>query len=228
MSFVNYILGPRIPTEELARHRLRYAAPMVSLSIARVLLLCSVFLPYWQMKLEAPQYPKGLYLTAYVNRIEGHVREINALNHYIGMRKLDEAAPFEKAVSVWAIVSMVLLVEGAMFIHSKWAAALVLPAILFPAMFILDLHLWMKDFGLNLDPKAPLSSSVKPFVPTVLGVGEIGQFKTIAWMGWGLILAIAGSVMSIAALFFHRFAFRPLYLRMLAARREAKDTPVCV
>jgi hypothetical protein len=43
----------------------------------------------------------------------------------------------------------------------------------------------MRSFGLNLDPEAPLSASVKPFVPTVLGEGGIGQFKTYAELGTG-------------------------------------------
>ncbi len=227
MSIFQRIFGPRIPTHELSQHWTKYALPTVTLSVARILLLASLFLPYWHMQLEAPQYPKGLQLDAYVNRIEGAVREINGLNHYIGMRKLEDAAPFEKAVAVWAIIAMVLLVEGASFIHSRWAALLVLPAILFPVMFLLDLHWWMKDFGLNLNPHAPLSSSVKPFVPTILGTGVIGQFKTHAQMGIGLYLAWGSAVMSLAALFFHRLAYKPLFERAKRQSKNIQPTVTC-
>ena len=65
---------------ELKQQPGKYALPTVTLSLARVALLASLFLPYWHMELVAPQYPKGLHLTAYVNRVEGHVREINGLN----------------------------------------------------------------------------------------------------------------------------------------------------
>ena len=227
MSIITRIFGPRIPNEELRANPSRYALPIITLSLARVCLLASLFLPYWHMELKAPQYPKGLHLTAFVNRVEGHVREINGLNHYIGMRKLEDAAKLEKALSVWGIIAMVLLVEGATFIHSRWAALFVLPAILFPAFFLLDMHWWMKDFGLNLDPRAPLSSSVKPFVPTILGVGEIGQFKTIAQMGWGLYLAWAAAGLSLLALFFHRFAYKPLFDRAKRAAKGSEGEP-CV
>lgn len=220
MSFFQSILGPRIPPDELQNRWGRYALPTVTLSVARVALLCSLFFPYWHMKLDAPQYPKGLYLNAYVNRLEGHVREINSLNHYIGMRPLEQAATLEKAMSVWAIIAMVLLVEGATYIHSKWAALCVLPALLFPAGFLIDLHWWMSHFGQNLDPRAPLSSSVKPFTPPILGTGVIGQFKTIAWMGWGLWLAWAAAGLSLLALLFHYLAYKPLYERM---RRSSKS-----
>ncbi|GAB4382462.1 MAG: hypothetical protein Kow0022_00010 [Phycisphaerales bacterium] len=96
---------------------------------------------------------------------------------------------------------------------------LVLPAILFPAVFLLDLHLWMRHFGLNLDPDAPLSNAVQPFVPPILGTGVIGQFKTVATPGIGLILAGVASVVELAALYFHRRAYLPLV--RAAARNSA-------
>jgi hypothetical protein len=227
MSIVTSIIGPRIPTEELRSRWPRYALPTITLSIARIALLCSLFFPYWHMKMEAPQYPKGLYLNAYVNRVEGHLREINTLNHYIGMRPLEQAAKLEKAMAVWAVIAMVLLVEGASFIHSKWATLLVLPAVLFPVGFLVDLHYWMSLFGQNLDPKAPLSSSIKPFTPPILGVGVIGQFKTIAWMGWGMWLAWSAAGLSLLALVFHYVAYKPLFERMKKSSRVIKQDVAC-
>ena len=65
MSIFKRVMGPRVPHAELKDRWPRYAAPTVALSVARVLLLCSLFLPYWTMELQAPQYPKGLHLTAF-------------------------------------------------------------------------------------------------------------------------------------------------------------------
>ncbi len=220
MSILTYLIGPRIPNAELAQHPIRYALPTVTLSVARILLLCSLFLPYWHIALQAPQYPRGLSMTAYINHVEGDVREINGLNHYIGMKPLDQAAEFEKAVGIWAVIAMVLLIEGAAFIHSRWAVLLVLPAVLFPAFFLIDLHLWLDYYGQNLDPKAPLSSSIKPFTPPVLGEGVIGQFKTVASMGVGLWMAWAAAGLSLLSLVFHRFAYKPLFDRARAAREQ--------
>jgi hypothetical protein len=213
-------LGPRIPPEELSRHRLRYATPTFLLSVARIALLVSIFLPYWEMELVAPQYPDGLFLTAYVNQLSGDVKEIDGLNHYIGMRPLHDAARMEKAASVWAVVAMVLLVEGAMFIHSRWAVLLALPAVLFPAGFLVDLYWWMRAFGQNLDPGAPLSAAVKPFTPTVLGEGGIGQFRTYAEIGPGLWLAFGASAITILAFAFHWRAYRPLFARRFSTEGQ--------
>lgn len=216
-TILQHLVGPRVPVEELRAHRLRYATPTVIFMAARILLLVSIFLPYWHMELEAPQYPKGLYLTAYVNHLAGDVKEIDGLNHYIGMRPLGEAAAFERTASVWVIIAMVLLVEGAAFVHSRWAVVLALPAIGFPIGFVADLYFWMRTFGLNLDPEAPLSNSVKPFVPTVIGEGGIGQFRTYAEFGHGYWLAVACALLTVIGFYFHRRAYKPLFDRARAA-----------
>lgn len=213
------LVGPRVPEGERRARPLRYALPTLAFIAARVLLLVSIFFPFWHMELEAPQYPDGLFLTAYVNHLTGDVREIDGLNHYIGMRPLGEAAAFEKAAAIWAILAMFLLVEGAAFVHSRWAVLLAVPAVTFPLGFLADLHYWMRTFGLNLNPDAPLSASVKPFVPTVIGEGGIGQFKTYAEMGTGYWLAVAAAALIIVGFFFHRRAYRPLLLQAKNAAR---------
>lgn len=210
------LVGPRVPAEELAAHRARYLTPTVIFMLARITLLVSIFFPYWHMELDAPQYPNGLFLTAYVTHLTEDVKEIDALNHYIGMRPLGEAAALERAVGVYAIIAMVLLVEVAAFIHSKWAVLAAIPAITFPVAFLADLYYWMRTFGLNLDPEAPLSSSIKPFVPTVLGEGGIGQFKTYASLGTGYWLAVTCAALAILGFYFHRRAYKPLADRALA------------
>lgn len=215
------IVGPRIGPEEHARHSLRYGTPGFLLLAARVLLLISLFLPYWHMELHAPQYPDNLHLTAYMNHLTGDVAEINGLNHYIGMRPLEEAARVERSIGVFAMIGFVVLLEFAGWIHSRWAVLLVLPAVLFPGVFLLDLHLWMSHFGLNLDPEAPLSNAVKPFVPPILGTGLIGQFKTVAMPGIGLLLSCGASIVLVLSLFFHRRAYLPL----VRARVHANAKP---
>lgn len=209
-SLLDRIIGPRVSREDRSKHVFRYGTPGFLLLAARVLLLVSLFLPYWHMALHAPQYPDNLHLTAYMNHLAGDVEEIDGLNHYIGMRPLEEAAQFERSIGVFVMIGFVVLLEVASWIHSRWAVLLVLPAVLFPVVFLLDLHLWMSHFGLNLDPDAPLSSAIEPFVPPILGTGVIGQFKTVASPGAGLILSSIASIVLILALFFHRRAYLPL------------------
>lgn len=216
-SFIDHIIGPRIEHSELQKNSLKYGTPGFLLLIARVMLLVSLFVPFWHMELVAPQYPDNLQLTAYVNHLAGDVAEIDSLNHYIGMRPLNEAATLERTLGVYIMIVFVLFLEFASWIHSRWAVLLVLPVLLFPAVFLVDLHLWMSHFGQNLDPDAPLSNSIQPFVPPILGTGMVGQFKTVATPGLGLMLSTGASVIMLVALYFHRRAYLPLVRARKAA-----------
>lgn len=203
-------IGPRVPRERIAQDRARYMLPTIFLVLAAILLLVSIFLPYWNMTLQAPQYPGGLTVSAYVNRLTGDVREIDGLNHYIGMRPLEEAAQLERSLSIIAIGVISLLVISAIFIHNQYAALLSLPAMLYPFIFLADMYYWLRNFGLNLDPKAPLSSAIKPFVPPILGEGKVGQFVTVAGVDIGFYLALGASLLILVGLYFHRRAYKPL------------------
>ncbi len=180
MSIFQKFIGPRVPEDTSETDKQNYRIPTILFVVAALLLLVSIFLPYWKMTLLAPQYPGGLHVTAYVNELTGDVTEIDGLNHYIGMRPLNEAAKLERSVSIFAIGALALLVLAAIFVHTKWVVLLVLPAIFMPVVFLLDLQFWLRDFGLNLDETAALSSAIDPFVPKVLGSGMIAQFETIA------------------------------------------------
>lgn len=210
MSVIKDITGPRVPEDITEEERQRYRIPSILFAVAAGLLLISIFLPYWKMTLEAPQYPKGLAAIVYVNKLEGDVSEIDGLNHYIGMRPLGEAAQLERSVSIAAIVILAMLILAAIFIHSKWVTLLVLPAILMPYLFLADMYYWMRNFGLNLDPTAALSGAIDPFVPPILGEGLVGQFRTVAEFQIGLYLAFLASFIIIIGLYFHRRAYKPL------------------
>ncbi len=209
-SFIEKIIGPRAPVAATEKERTVYRLPNLLLGAAAVLLLASIFLPYWQMTLKAPQYPGGLSVEVFINRMTGDVSEIDGLNHYIGMRPLGEAAQLERAVSMVAIGALVLLVLAAIFVHSPGALLLALPAILWPFVFLGDMYYWMRHFGLNLDPTAPLSSSIDPFVPPILGTGKVGQFETVATFEIGLWLAFLAVALILFGLFYQRKAYRPL------------------
>ena len=210
MNEKDIIFGPRIPIEAWHKDRKKFLMPTILLVVAAFLLLISIFFSYWKLTLHAPQYPGGLEATLYVNRVTGDVKEIDGLNHYIGMKPLNEAAPLERSLSVYIIIGLVLLSIGAIYVHSPTALFLSMPAMLFPIFFLGDLYFWMRSFGLNLDERAPLSGSIDPFVPPLLGEGTIGQFKTVASWEIGLYMSIAASILILVGIYFHRKAYKPL------------------
>lgn len=177
---------------------------------AAILLAISVVLPYWTLRLTAPQYPDGLTVNAFVNRLEGDVHELEGLNHYVGLSSFEDAAVFERSVSVAAILTLAGLLIAGLAIHSRWVLVLVAPAVLFPVFFVADLQFWLWRFGHNLDPLAPFASAVGEFSPPVFGPAKIAQFDTLALPNVGLILALAAAVLAAVGLWSHRKVYKPL------------------
>lgn len=218
MSVLNRVLGPRVSEEEMEEHGGLYKKPARLFGFAAVLLLISLLLPYWVLNLKAPQFPDGLNITAYVNRLEGDVGELEGLNHYVGLGSFEDAAVFERSIAVLAIAGLVALLLAALYIHSRWVLLLTLPAFLFPIVFLVDLQYWLYDFGHNLDPLAPLAAAVGEFTPPIFGPAEIAQFDTLALPGFGLVLAFIASGLIGYGLVLHRRAYKPLIEAM-----EAKE-----
>ena len=166
--------------------------------VAGVLLVASIFLPYWRLTLHAPQYINGLSVTIFVDHVEGDVMEIDGLNHYIGMRALDQGGETERALSIYAIPAMALL--GTLIaLRRAWLWVLALPAITFPVIFTLDLFYWLYSFGHELDPTAALSSAIDEFTPTLLGNGRVAQFTTTSLYSFGFYLAVVASLLLLLA-----------------------------
>ncbi len=77
-----------------------------------------------------------------------------------------------------------------------------IPAIALPVAFLADFVFWMWWFGHNLHEWAAFT--VKPFMPTVLGVGKVAQFNTFAYPHIGFLLTVACSICLILALLIRR------------------------
>ena len=201
--------------QEKSTSRLLKWLPSGLLLLAAILVIASTALPYWGLVLEAPQYPGGLQMRVFVNRMTGdedprldEVAEIDGLNHYIGMQSLYNAASFERSIAIPAVIIMVVLLVVAAFLRRRWTWVLAVPAIAFPFIFLGDLAFWMNNYGQNLDPYAPLSSAIEPFTPPVIGEGVIGQFKTVAYVDTGWYLAVSAAVLIIVALLIRRIRSR--------------------
>lgn len=204
------ILGPRVPPGLAPEQAAAFRRPTVLFAGAALLLAISVVLPYWTLKMSAPQYPQGLTVNAFVNRLEGDVGELEGLNHYIGATSFEDAAVFERSVSVVAILALAGLLLAGLYIHSRWVLVVASPAVLFPVFFLADLQYWLWRFGHSLDPTAPFAGAVGEFTPPIFGPAEIAQFDTFALPNLGLIAAAAAAVLTAMGLVKHRAAWKPL------------------
>jgi copper chaperone NosL len=192
------------------RRLIDYLLPSAILMLAALLLMVSVFLPYWRMTMTAPQYPKGLSVDVYVNHLAGDMREIDELNHYLGMPPLDEGGRLERSFSVYAVIALGLLLVAGVFIGNQWAGVLALPVLLYPLVFLADLWLILNRYGHSIDPESALGGAIQPFTPPLLGVGKVGQFGTIASFQIGFYLVLAAVVVVLVGLWFHRKAYKPV------------------
>jgi len=217
---MKYLFDPDVKVllpDGSTRRLFDFLLPSTLLMLAALLLVVSVFLPYWRMTMFAPQYPKGLRVEVFVNQLQGDVSEVDALNHYLGMPPLDEGGRVERSISTVTLMVFGLLLVGAVFIHNQWAGLLALPVLAYPVVFLADLFFILYTYGHSIDPKSALGGAIDPFTPPLLGEGVIGQFRTLAEFGPGFYLALAAVGVVLVGLWFHRAAYKPI----VDARRRA-------
>lgn len=152
--------------------------------------------PMWNFKFIAPQYPDGLEIQIFMTGAQGDVFEIDIINHYIGMQKLELAAVNEKAMAPYVLLFLSCLsILIGLFPKKKLSRFLALPIIGFPLAFTGIFYLWLYKFGHDLNPAAPVR--LTPFTPTILGEGIIGQFQTFATPSLGFYLACLPGILAI-------------------------------
>jgi hypothetical protein len=179
-------------------------APRLLLMAAAVLIGITLTLPLWNLTMFAPQYPDGLRMDIYTHQLRGgnggqDVKEINVLNHYIGMRDLSNEdftefkwMPF--ALGVLALLTLRSAVIGSM-------GSLVDSVVLF--MYFGAFSLWsfaykMYMYGHNLAPGAPVK--VPPFTPPVFGYQQIANFEVYSYPRAGTYVLLAGALSLLVAL----------------------------
>jgi hypothetical protein len=189
--------------EQLSRPLLFWTRWLLVLAV--VPLVWGAFVPLWQIHFEAPQYPKGLDLYVRSYTIEGGNRgidlpEINTLNHYVGMKKLDPADFADLDFIPFAIGALALLALRVAAIGD--VRSLVDLAVLtgyFGAFSLGRFAYMLYRYGHDLDPKAAIR--MEAFMPPILGTKEMGNFTVSSFpvLGTWLIGAFALAVMALAA-----------------------------
>jgi nitrous oxidase accessory protein len=175
------------------RERLRspWVGPIVAVA-GSLLLVVAGLLPVWGTRLIAPQYPAGLSLWFFGDRVEGPVREVNGLNHYIGMQEIDLARVPEMALWPLAIVGSALLLVVAV-LWRGWLSRLALIGLWLVSLVVLiDIQRWLLIFGTELDPRAALR--LEGFVPLVVGPNQVWNFSVLTYPGPALLVILGVAV----------------------------------
>lgn len=163
---------------------------MISLVAAAIILIATIFVPWWGMKFYAPQYPEGLDIVVTPTALEGDIDNINALNHYIGMKQFSTETFPELQYMSYIIIAVAVLIIIAAFIRSKTFLSITIGIYAFlGALGIWDMWKWLKAFGTDLDPQAPID--MEPFVPPIIGENTIANFVTNSYFTTGAYLLLA-------------------------------------
>lgn len=187
----------------------------VTIVLAAVLLIPSYLLPLYTMTLYSNQFPDGLNLYIYSSKLEGgrsanrdDLREINTLNHYIGMRPLLE--------SDFSEFKWIPLVVGLFFILALRSAVvgkmsnLVDIAVMFLYFGLFSawsfLHR-LSEYGHNLDPTAAVK--VPPFMPPIIGSKQMANFTVYSSPGLGSFFLIGFMLLVVVAIWFSRRTVEP-------------------
>jgi copper chaperone NosL len=149
----------------------------VLLLIVSALFVGSLFVPMWRIELQAPQYPEGLELQLFANKIGGDVAIINGLNHYIGMATLHTENFLEFKIlpivfGLFAAVSLALIFIG----KRKGVKLFLITYIVFILLAAVDFYRWNYQYGHNLDPDAAIKVPGMSYQPPLIGYKQLLNF----------------------------------------------------
>ena len=160
-------------------------AARLMLLAAAVLLVATYCFPLWNLTMFAPQYPQGLRLDIYSYTLVGgnhgqDVKEINLLNHQIGMRELVNESFTEWMPFVIGALGLLVLRAA---VHGT-VAALVDVTMLF--VYFSGFSLWsfgytLYRYGHDLSPEAAMQ--VPPFMPPMFGSQQIANVEVYSYPG---------------------------------------------
>lgn len=184
---------------------------MLSRACLLVGVLCTLFLfkfPLWKMSFESNQYPDPLRLDIHINQLEGQktamrddLREINSLNHYIGMRPLLESdfsefqwMPF--VIGIFVLISLRAMVFGSL----RDLIDIVVLYVYFGMFSAWNFYSRLYQYGHSLSGDAPIK--VEPFTPPFFGKVQIANFwvesfpagGSFALAGFGFCLLLAAVI----------------------------------
>jgi len=183
-------------------------ATRIILIVGAIMLSISIFVPIWRIELDAPQYPEGLAMLIYSNKLGGDVEIINGLNHYIGMQTLNAENFIEFTVLPYIIGGFALLMLITAIVGRKGLLYFTFAAFaLFGVLAMVDFWRWEYNYGHNLDPKAAIIVPGMAYQPPLIGFKQLLNFGAYSIPDAGGWLFIACGVLLLATVLFEAGAF---------------------
>jgi copper chaperone NosL len=167
--------------------------------ILAVIFLGALFIwPMWQITLIAPQYPNGVTMYIWINKLGGDtpstLQNINILNHYIGMKYIEpdtipELKYFKYVIMAMIGLGLLMALWGKRTGFIIWTAILIILC----GFGVYDFYLWLYDYGHNLSETAPIKIPGMVYQPPLFGQKYLLNFLAKSYPytgGW----FVAGSI----------------------------------
>lgn len=202
--------------------------------IAAALLLASLKLPLWQMRMEAPQYQdeEALTIAVHPNALRGDIRELTVLEGYIGVH-IPSTLPQFKWLPGTLIAGAILGIVAALMPLAIRRRALILLVIALTATLgvaAVQAVNQMHDIGHHRDQHTPLVG-VKDFTPPFFGTTKIAQFEVSSRFGLGAWLIGIALTLQLGAAWLSRCRDRNPALKRSAddaIREPQNNSKICV
>jgi len=174
--------------------------------LASLILILSFFFPIWYIDLEAPQYPEGIGLEIWLNKITGQkpndLANINGLNHYIGMKEIVPDAIPELKIMPFIIIFLIVfgLISG---ISGKRSLVYIWIVLFFiiATVGLYDFYMWEYDYGHNLNPHAAIKIPGMAYQPPLIGSKMLLNFNAISMPHIGSLILVLAVVLAAVALY---------------------------
>ena len=181
----------------------------ICLLAAAATIVVALFFPLWKMHLVAPQYSDGLDLYIFPYKIRGggfhgqHLAEINNLNHYIGMKPLQQADFLEMLWMPFVFGFIILMLLRSVVLGAMSNVIDLFAVYAYFGLFSIG-SFWYRlyQYGHNLDPHAPVH--IQPFTPYLIGVKQIANFREFSFPGLGAYLLCVSVLLIVLAGWFSR------------------------
>ena len=182
----------------------------ITMLVGVILPLALFIFPLWNITLEAPQYPIPLGMDIYINDFADanphDIKNINLMNHYVGMKYIPESIPEFKIFPIVIITMVVIGLIIGFKANYKWYLVWFIVMCILGAAGMYDFYLWEHDYGHNLDPKAIMKftnpdGTVMGFQPPLFGSKDILNFRANSYPQLGAYFLAIGMGLSFLAYF---------------------------
>jgi len=176
------------------------------LVVAALLLVPMYLTPIWRVYLDAPQYPEGIGMQIWIDTVKGmkenDLENINNLNHYIWMKRIEPAAIPE--LRIMPVIVGVLIAGGlgaAALGRRRLAQGWVIAFLVIAVAGLADFWKWEYEYGHDLDMEnAIIKVPGMSYQPPLIGSKQLLNFTATSLPGAGGICAMLALGIGVLAL----------------------------